>query len=76
ITGINCGVLLTNNQEETSVAKRMSWATGRQTTRVEHRCLICLGHTCYDIWREGDNIFIRLQIEIIKSFNDQSIFAW
>lgn len=79
ITGIDRGVLLTNYQEEISVAKRMSWATGRQTTRVEDRAYSLLGlFGVYmpTIYGEGENAFIRLQIEIMKSSNDQSIFAW
>lgn len=79
ITGIDRGVLLTNYQEEISVAKRMSWATGRQTTRGEDRAYSLLGlFGVYmpTIYGEGENAFIRLQIEIMKSSNDQSIFAW
>ncbi|KAG1780593.1 hypothetical protein EV702DRAFT_1177848 [Suillus placidus] len=67
ITEIDRGVLLTNYQEEVSVAKKVSWATGRQTMRVEDRAYSLL---------EGENAFVRLQIEIMKSSNDQSNFAW
>jgi hypothetical protein len=79
ITRINRGVLLTNYQEEISVANRMSWAAGRQTTRVEDRAYSLLGlFGVYmpTIYGEGENAFTRLQIEIMKSSNDQSIFAW
>lgn len=57
----------------------MSLATGRQTTRVEDRAYSLLGlFGVYmpTIYGEGENAFIRLQIEIMKSSNDQSIFAW
>ncbi|KAG1863962.1 heterokaryon incompatibility protein-domain-containing protein [Suillus tomentosus] len=79
ITGINRGVLLTNYQEEISVATRMCWASGRQTTRVEDRAYSLLGlFGVYmpTIYGEGENAFARLQIEIMKNSNDQSIFAW
>lgn len=57
----------------------MSWAAGRQTTRVEDRAYSLLGlFGVYmpTIYGEGEHAFVRLQIEIMKSFNDQSIFAW
>ncbi|KAG2344411.1 hypothetical protein BDR05DRAFT_184388 [Suillus weaverae] len=79
ITGIDRSVLLTNYQEEVSGAKRMSWATRRRTTRVEDRAYSLLGLFGVHmptIYGEGENAFVRLQIEIMKSFNDQSIFAW
>lgn len=79
ITGIDRGVLLTNYQAEISVATRMCWASGRQTTRVEDRAYSLLGlFGVYmpTIYGEGENAFARLQIEIMKNSNDQSIFAW
>ncbi|KAG2147395.1 HET domain-containing protein [Suillus bovinus] len=79
ITGIVRGVLLTNYPGEISVATRMFWASRRQTTRVEDRAYSLLGlFGVYmpTIYGEGENAFVRLQIEIMKSSNDQSIFAW
>ncbi|KAL1948085.1 hypothetical protein VTO73DRAFT_12160 [Trametes versicolor] len=62
-----------------SVAQRMSWASLRETTRVEDRAYSLLGifgvHLS-PIYGEGDNAFRRLQEEIIKTIPDQSIFAW
>ncbi|EIW51976.1 uncharacterized protein TRAVEDRAFT_86572, partial [Trametes versicolor FP-101664 SS1] len=62
-----------------SVAKRMSWAATRWTTRVEDRAYSLLGlfgvHMS-PIYGEGANAFLRLQEEIIKTIPDQSIFAW
>jgi hypothetical protein len=57
----------------------MSWASNRQTTRVEDIAYSLLG--IFDInmpmlYREGEKAFIRLQEEIIKKSNDLSIFAW
>ncbi|KAG1732402.1 heterokaryon incompatibility protein-domain-containing protein [Suillus paluster] len=79
ITGIERPVLLTNHPGEISVAKRMSWAAHRETTRVEDRAYSLLGlFGVYmpTIYGEGENAFVKLQIEIMKSSNDQSIFAW
>ncbi|KAH9848540.1 hypothetical protein C2E23DRAFT_897506 [Lenzites betulinus] len=65
--------------ESASVAKRMSWAAERETTRVEDRAYSLLGifgvHMS-PIYGEGTNAFLRLQEEIIKHIPDQSIFAW
>jgi hypothetical protein len=65
--------------EYASVAKRMSWAAGRQTTRVEDVAYCLLG--LFDVnmpllYGEGTKAFIRLQEEILKNSDDQSIFAW
>ncbi|KAH8723021.1 heterokaryon incompatibility protein-domain-containing protein [Phaeosphaeriaceae sp. PMI808] len=61
------------------VARRMSWASGRKTTRVEDVAYSLLG--IFDVhmpmlYGEGEHAFIRLQEEIIKRSNDLSIFAW
>ncbi|KAL1947056.1 hypothetical protein VTO73DRAFT_14017 [Trametes versicolor] len=62
-----------------SVARRMSWAASRETTRVEDEAYSLLGifgvHLS-PIYGEGGNAFLRLQEEIIKTIPDQSIFAW
>jgi hypothetical protein len=62
-----------------SVATRMSWAAKRQTTRVEDVAYCLLG--LFDInmpliYGEGKNAFRRLQEEIVKSSDDQTLFAW
>lgn len=61
-----------------SVAARMSWATGRFTTRVEDRAYSLLG--LFDIhmpllYGEGSEAFQRLQGAIIKKSSDSSIFC-
>ncbi|KAG0699809.1 HET domain-containing protein [Suillus ampliporus] len=79
ITRIERRVLLSNHPGEISVATRMSWASGRLTTRVEDRAYSLLGlFGVYmpTIYGEGENAFVRLQIEIMKNSNDHSIFAW
>ncbi|KAK5630363.1 hypothetical protein RRF57_006078 [Xylaria bambusicola] len=64
---------------EASVAQRMSWATDRVTKRKEDLayCLLGIfGITMPMIYGEGDQAFIRLQEEITKHINDDSILAW
>jgi hypothetical protein len=80
ITGIDWKVLRdAENIDEFSIAQRMSWASGRETTRVEDTayCLMGLfGINMPMLYGEGDRAFIRLQEEIMKSTNDHTIFAW
>ncbi|KAN0107968.1 HET domain containing protein [Hyaloscypha variabilis] len=62
-----------------SVAERMSWASLRQTTRVEDTayCLLGLfGIAMPMIYGEGTKAFFRLQEEIVRSAHDHSIFAF
>ena len=61
------------------VARRMSWAATRVTTRVEDTAYCLLG--IFDIsmpmlYGEGKKAFIRLQEEIAKETNDLTLFAW
>lgn len=61
------------------VAKRMSWAAHRQTTRVEDMAYCLLG--IFEInmpllYGEGERAFIRLQEEIIRNYDDDSILGW
>jgi hypothetical protein len=79
ITGIPKGMLLGNGLWRFSVAQIMSWASRRRTTTVEDiaYCLMGIfGVNMPMLYGEGDNAFLRLQEEIIKTFNDHSIFAW
>lgn len=62
-----------------SVAQRMSWASGRLTTRIEDMAYCLLG--IFDVnmpllYGEGWKAFLRLQEEIVKHDNDATIFAW
>jgi hypothetical protein len=62
-----------------SVAARMSWASNRETTRVEDIGYCLLG--IFDVnmpllYGEGMKAFRRLQEEIVKHNNDLTIFAW
>jgi hypothetical protein len=60
-------------------AKRMSWASHRETTRAEDMAYCLLG--IFDVhmpllYGEGDQAFLRLQKEIIRKIDDDSILAW
>ncbi|CBX98726.1 hypothetical protein LEMA_P079650.1 [Plenodomus lingam JN3] len=64
---------------EVSVAERMSWAAGRESTRLEDTAYSLLG--IFDIhmpllYGEGEKAFLRLQEEILKTTDDYSLFAW
>ena len=66
--------------EEASIAKRMSWAASRKTTREEDIAYSLIG--IFDVnmamlYGEGaTRAFVRLQEEIMRMNEDQSIFAW
>ncbi|KAI0766587.1 HET-domain-containing protein [Trametes elegans] len=80
ITGVDRAVLAHEKMlDAVSVARRMSWAAKRQTTREEDKAYSLLGIFGVNmptIYGEGGNAFIRLQEEILKQVPDQSIFAW
>ncbi|KAG9227997.1 heterokaryon incompatibility protein-domain-containing protein, partial [Amylocarpus encephaloides] len=79
VTGIDEDTLKGRDLREVSVAKRMSWASHRVTSRVEDiaYCLIGIfGVNLPLLYGEGEHAFIRLQEEIMKSSDDQSLFAW
>ncbi|KAI1791126.1 HET-domain-containing protein [Ganoderma leucocontextum] len=62
-----------------SIAQRMSWASSRNTTRVEDEayCLMGLFNVNLPtIYGEGCQAFQRLQHEIMKQSFDTSLFAW
>ncbi|KPI44746.1 Vegetative incompatibility protein HET-E-1 [Cyphellophora attinorum] len=80
ITGIEAWVLVSSASLSTvPLAKRMSWAANRQTTRVEDMAYSLLG--IFDvnlplIYGEDSKAFIRLQEEILRTTTDLSLFAW
>jgi hypothetical protein len=80
ITGIDADTLLDpSNLFTASIARRMSWAASRQTTRREDTAYCLMGIFNVNmplLYGEGERAFIRLQEEIIKESNDQSILAW
>ncbi|KAM5536695.1 hypothetical protein V8D89_009622 [Ganoderma adspersum] len=65
--------------EAISVARKMSWAASRTTTREEDEAYSLMGIFGVTIpisYGEGRYAFIRLQEEIVKHYPDQTIFAW
>ncbi|KAL8951001.1 MAG: hypothetical protein Q9222_002999 [Ikaeria aurantiellina] len=62
-----------------SVACRMSWAAYRVTTRLEDEAYCLMG--LFDVnmpllYGEGTKAFLRLQHEITRISEDESLFAW
>lgn len=79
ITGIDVYALDGGNLSRMSVARRMSWLGKRETTRPEDMAYCMLGIFGISMpmmYGEGRNAFVRLQEEIVKVIEDQSIFAW
>ena len=82
VTGIDESYLISGPgiQRWSSVAMRMSWASHRHTSREEDIAYYLLG--LFDInmpllYGEGaEKAFIRLQTEIMKDSDDESLFAW
>jgi len=65
--------------EQASIATRMSWAASRKTTRKEDKAYCLMGLFLVSmpmLYGEGDRAFIRLQEEIMRHSDDQSLFAW
>ncbi|KAK0622375.1 heterokaryon incompatibility protein-domain-containing protein [Immersiella caudata] len=79
-TGISQDVLLNPDLiRNYSISERMVWATNRQTTRLEDRAYSLIGIFGVNmplLYGEGEKAFMRLQEEIIKGSEDQTIFAW
>ncbi|KAI0127653.1 heterokaryon incompatibility protein-domain-containing protein [Xylariales sp. AK1849] len=80
ITLINPDILSNSDLlDSVPVARRMSWAARRQTTRPEDLAYCLLG--IFDInmpmlYGEGHKAFLRLQEEICRRSRDLTLFAW
>ena len=80
VTGIPRAVLTGETRlDQISVADRMNWAARRQTTREEDIAYCLMG--MFDVnmpmmYGEGRKAFLRLQEEIVKQTQDDSLFAW
>ena len=73
------GIQDLENFEEASVAQKMSWASKRETTRIEDRAYSLMGLFGINmppLYGEGQKSFIRLQLEILRISDDETIFAW
>ncbi|KAJ5722133.1 HET-domain-containing protein [Penicillium malachiteum] len=80
ITRIDEDILMNQKSlESVSVARRMSWAAHRQTTRPKDIAYCLMGIFFVDmamLYREGSKkAYLCLQEEIMKKSDDQSIFA-
>ncbi|KAH6870736.1 heterokaryon incompatibility protein-domain-containing protein [Alternaria rosae] len=78
-TGIEKYILLGGDVMKCSVAQRMSWASERETTRMEDLAYCLLGIFGVNmplLYGEGSKAFLRLQEEIMKQSDDQTLFAW
>lgn len=67
------------NYRNASVARKMSWAASRSTTREEDRAYSLMGLFGVNmppLYGEGSRAFYRLQLEILKDSDDETIFAW
>lgn len=82
ITGIPESMLVVPREkdiQEFPIAARISWIGKRKTTRIEDMSYSLLGILNVNmpmLYGEGPKAFLRLQEEIIKKYNDLSIFAW
>ncbi|KAI9066080.1 HET-domain-containing protein [Trametes sanguinea] len=80
ITRVDAEILTFHRQlDHFSVARRMSWASSRQTTRPEDEAYSLLGLfdiTMPTIYGEGRHAFRRLQEEIMKRSSDRTLLAW
>jgi hypothetical protein len=68
-----------DKMREASVAQKMSWAARRQTRREEDIAYCLMGLFSVNmplLYGEGPRAFMRLQDEIMKISDDQTIFAW
>jgi hypothetical protein len=79
ITKIQEDILVDATPHKASIAQRMCWAATRRATVVEDTAYSLMG--LFDInmpllYGEGMKSFQRLQEEILKSSDDETIFAW
>lgn len=80
VTGIDAAVLRHEcSISQIPVAVRMHWASSRRTTRVEDIAYCLMG--LFDVnmpllYGEGMKAFHRLQEQILKTTNDDTLFLW
>lgn len=79
ITGISQKVVETGYFKSTIIAQRLSWASRRETTRIEDMAYSLLGILDINmplLYGEGKAAFRRLQEEMLKTNLDQSYLCW
>ena len=78
-TGIDGKVLKGEDPALSSIAKRMSWASQRKTTRIEDLAYCLMGLFGVNrplIYGEKHKAFLHLQVEIMRNSEDHSLFTW
>ncbi|KAF8858587.1 hypothetical protein BDZ45DRAFT_591066, partial [Acephala macrosclerotiorum] len=63
---------------QASIAQKMSWASKRETTRIEdgaYSLMGLFGVNTPPLYGEEEKAFLRLQLEIMRSSSDESLFA-
>ena len=84
ITGIDCPILEDARDtrlelDDICVARKLSWAARRQTSKIEDQAYCLLGLFKVNmplLYGEGAAAFTRFQEELMKQSNDTSLFAW
>lgn len=81
ITAIPRAVLLgqSNALKECCIAQKLSWASTRETTRIEDEAYCLLGIFGVNmpmLYGEGERAFYRLQEEILRQTEDHSFLLW
>ncbi|RDW63752.1 hypothetical protein BP6252_11297 [Coleophoma cylindrospora] len=80
VTKVEESVLEGASLDTIATGVKMSWASGRNTTRPEDSAFCLLGIFNVNmplLYGEGkQKVFLRLQREILKDSDDESIFAW
>jgi hypothetical protein len=79
ICGVHEDALEGEKWRDFSVAQKMSWASQRNTTRLEDRAYCLMG--LFDVnmpllYGEGHKAFMRLQLEIWRQTADETLYAW
>lgn len=85
ITGIAPSIVVLNQGGEISVAQRLSWAAKRQTSVAADKSYCLLGllgvnmpmtSDGKEIGEDEEKTFFRLQVQMLKTSDDQSLFCW
>jgi hypothetical protein len=65
--------------KKASSAQKMCWMANRKTTRIEDiaYCMLGLFDVCMPLlYGEGEKAFYRLQLELLRTLEDDSLLAW
>jgi hypothetical protein len=79
-TGIEKKYILNRSTiQSTPIGRKFGWAAHRKTTRVEDIAYSLLGLVHINmplLYGEGHRAFYRLQLEVLKTSRDHTIFVW